>query len=328
LAAQRSILSGDFWLRVFAKRWRYAAGDSTESEQALRGAQARAHRCIGERTRRASGRGAESQLVGCARKPRPLTEEVERTQAELNTAGAPPRLPSRAGPAISGAAARVRRSDPEAKKPTTSGYAWKTELARVREEIAAAQTAQTAASAHAADLRERAGGLAAERDRPMRGLECSIRTGSAGSARERRCWPRSPLLMEETRSAHLHLEGLWRGVVSLDASRARAFPQEREEPRNGTGCVESELRLAEQEERDAATGRRASPGTRLAQIEARARNAGLAVRATSSHDEECADVESRYRDEADAVVEELPTAARDLARFGIERQPQRGGRAR
>ena len=53
------------------------------------------------------------------------------------------------------------------------------------------------------------------------------------------------LLMEETRSAHLHLEGLWRGVVSLDA-RLEESRKEREELVTGQARVESELRLAEQ----------------------------------------------------------------------------------
>ena len=61
----------------------------------------------------------------------------------------------------------------------------------------------------------------------------------AGSARERML-AEIALLMEETRSAHLHLEGLWRGVVSLDA-RLEQSRKEREELVTGQARVESEL---------------------------------------------------------------------------------------
>ncbi|MGA8797837.1 MAG: AAA family ATPase, partial [Candidatus Cybelea sp.] len=180
-------------------------------------------------------------------------------------------------------------------------------------EIAAAQTAQTAASAHAADLRERAGGLAAERDAANARLGMLDQDRArAGLARERML-AEIGLLMEETRSAHLHLEGLRRGVLSLDA-RLEESRKEREELVTGQARVESELRLAEQEERDAAAGGERHR-TRLAQIEA---ELGMLVSQFAQHpatNEECADVESRYRDEADAIVEELPRLRDDLARL-------------
>ncbi|MGA9018909.1 MAG: AAA family ATPase, partial [Candidatus Cybelea sp.] len=134
----------------------------------------------------------------------------------------------------------------------------------------------------------------------------------AGSARERML-AEIGLLMEETRSAHLHLEGLWRGVVSLDA-RLEESRKEREELVTGQARVESELRLAEQEERDVAAGGERHR-TRLAQIEA---ELGMLVSQFAQHpatNEECGDVESRYRNEADAIVEELPRLRDDLARL-------------
>ena len=313
-ARERSILSR----RFLAASLREALADMRlrldESEQALRGAQARAHAAVGERdaARERQGR-AESQLVGLRAQTAALTEEVERTQAELNTARA-------ATASLHAQVLRSRelqreyeRSDPEAQKSDDERLRLETELARVREEIAAAQTAQTAASAHAADLRERAGGLAAERDAANARLGMLDQDRArAGSARERML-AEIGLLMEETRSAHLHLEGLWRGVVSLDA-RLEESRKEREELVTGQARVESELRLAEQEERDAAAGGERHR-TRLAQIEA---ELGMLVSQFAQHpatNEECADVESRYRDEADAIVEELPRLRDDLARL-------------
>jgi chromosome segregation protein len=134
----------------------------------------------------------------------------------------------------------------------------------------------------------------------------------AGSARERML-AEIASLMEETRGAHAHLEGLRRGVVSLDA-RLEQARKEREEIVTGQGRVESELRLAEQEERDAAAGGERHR-TRLAQIEA---ELGMLVSQFAQHpatNEECADVESRYRDDADSVVDELPRLRDDLARL-------------
>jgi chromosome segregation protein len=313
-ARERSILSR----RFLAASLREALADMRlrldESEQALRGAQARAHAATGERdAARERQSRAESQLVGLRAQTAALTEEVERTQAELNTARA-------ATASLHAQVLRSRelqreyeRSDPEAQKSDDERLRLETELARVREDIAAAQTAQTAASAHAADLRERTGGLAAERDAANARLGMLDQDRArAGSARERML-AEIGLLMEETRSAHLHLEGLWRGVVSLD-ERLEQSRKEREELVTGQARVESELRLAEQDERDAAAGGERHR-TRLAQIEA---ELGMLVSQFAQHpatNEECADVESRYRDEADAIVEELPRLRDDLARL-------------
>jgi chromosome segregation protein len=313
-ARERSILSR----RFLAASLREALADMRlrldESEQALRGAQARAHAATGERdAARERQSRAESQLVGLRAQTAALTEEVERTQAELKTARA-------ATASLHAHVLRSRelqreyeRSDPEAQKSDDERLRLETELARVREEIAAAQTAQTAASAHAADLRERTGGLAAERDAANARLGMLDQDRArAGSARERML-AEIGLLMEETRSAHLHLEGLWRGVVSLD-ERLEQSRKEREELVTGQARVESELRLAEQGERDAAAGGERHR-TRLAQIEA---ELGMLVSQFAQHpatNEECADVESRYRDEADAIVEELPRLRDDLARL-------------
>jgi chromosome segregation protein len=313
-ARERSILSRRFLAASLREALAGMRLRLDESEQALRGAQARAHTAVGERDASRERQGhAESQLVGLRAQTAALTEEVERTQAELDTARA-------ATASLHAQVLRSRelqreyeRTDPEAQKSDDERLRLETELARVREEIAAAQTAQTAASAHAADLRERAGGLAAERDAANARLGMLDQDRArAGSARERML-AEIGLLMEETRSAHLHLEGLRRGVVSLDA-RLEQSRKEREELVTRQARVESELRLAEQEERDAVAGGERHR-TRLAQIEA---ELGMLVSQFAQHpatNEECADVESRYRDEADVIVEELPRLRDDLARL-------------
>ncbi|HLY04093.1 MAG TPA: chromosome segregation protein SMC [Candidatus Cybelea sp.] len=313
-ARERSILSRRFLAASLREALAGMRLRLDEAEQALRVAQARAHAGVGERdAARERQARAESQLVGLRAQTAALNEEVERTQADLAAARAATALLREAVVRSRELERGFERSDPEAQKSDDERLRLENELVRVREEIAAAQTAQTAASAHAADLRERTGALGAERDAANARLGMLDQDRArAGSARERML-AEIASLMEETRGAHAHLEGLRRGVGSLDA-RLEQARKEREELVTGQARVESELRLAEQEERDAAAGGERHR-TRLAQIEA---ELGMLVSHFAQHpatNEECADVEGRYRDEPDSVVDDLPRLRDDLARL-------------
>ena len=208
-ARERSILSRRFLAASLRESLAGMRLRLDEAEQALRVAQARAHAAVGDRdAAREQQARAESQLVGLRAQIAASNDEVERTQAELATARA-------ATASLREAAARSRdlergfeRSDPEAQKSDDERLRLENELVRVREGIAAAQTAQTAASGHAAELREQTGALGAERDAANARLGMLDQDRArAGSARERML-AEIASLMEETRGAHAHLEGL------------------------------------------------------------------------------------------------------------------------
>jgi len=120
-------------------------------------------------------------------------------------------------------------------------------------------------------------------------------------------------LAEQTRSAHRHIEGLRHGITSVDAELDNAR-RERESLVDRQTALEGELHVAETAERDiAALGE--SSRTRLAQIEA---ELGMLVSQFAQNpatDDECRDVEERYRTEADSVVDELPRLRDELVRL-------------
>jgi len=102
-------------------------------------------------------------------------------------------------------------------------------------------------------------------------------------------------------------------VSDLDAQLDVAR-REREALGDRQTQVESDLRLAENEERDADAGGERHR-MRLAEIEA---ELGMLVSQFAQNpatDDECRDVEERYRDEDDAVVDELPRLREELARL-------------
>ena len=72
--------------------------------------------------------------------------------------------------------------------------------------------------------------------------------------------------MEETRHLHARVEGLRNGVVTLDA-QLEAARQEREGLVARANQLESDFRMAEQEERDTAAGGERQR-TRVAEVEA------------------------------------------------------------
>ncbi len=313
-ARERSIISRRFVAASLREALTGMRLRLEEAEQASAAAHLRAQAAIEDRdAARERHAGAESQLAALRIQAAALDGDVERTQGELETART----------ALTALHERVAHSrelgheyervEPEAARSDEERLRLENELARVRAEIAAAQSAQSTTSAAAADLRERTAAMAAERDAAKARLGMLDQDSArAGSAREQ-VLAEVGSLMEETRSAHAHLEGLRRGVTALDA-RLETARNEREELAAEAIRVESEMRLAEQEERDAAAGGERDR-TRLAQIEA---ELGMLVSQFAQHpatSDECAEVEARYRDEPDAVVDELPRLRDELARL-------------
>jgi chromosome segregation protein len=254
-----------------------------------------------------------SELAGLQAQESAVHAEVERTRGELQAA-------KEISHALHAQIDRTRERQRECEAPEGGAGSvdqrrlqLENELAQVRDRIAAAQSEENDANARAAELRERSASLTAERDAARARLEMlDANRERAGTARERML-AEIASLVEETRTLHARLDGLQRGIATLDGHLDEAR-REREELSTGQARVESELRAAEAEEREAGdAGER--DRTRLAQIEA---ELGMLVSQFAQHpatDDECADVEARYRDESDDVLGELPRLREEHSRL-------------
>jgi chromosome segregation protein len=187
------------------------------------------------------------------------------------------------------------------------------ELARARAEIARAEEAQLEASHRAGDLRERVAALTAERDASRGRLGMLDQDSERARVAREAMLAEIGALVEQTRNAHAHIEGLRRGVSDLDA-KLDVARRERETMANALLQLEADLRSAENEERDAAAGGERHR-MRLAEIEA---ELGMLVSQFAQNpatDEECHDVEARYGEELDTVIDDLPRLREELARL-------------
>ena len=187
------------------------------------------------------------------------------------------------------------------------------ELVRARGEIAQAEAAQAEVTGRAGELRERFGALTAERDGARARLGIIDQDTERGRDARERMLAEIAALLEQTRTSHAHLEGLQSGVRESDAQLEIAR-KEREELTDATTKLESDLRLAENEERETAHGGERFR-TRLAEIEA---ELGMLVSQFAQNpatDDELRDVEERYREENDEVLVDLPRLREELARL-------------
>ncbi|HTU71874.1 MAG TPA: chromosome segregation protein SMC [Candidatus Baltobacteraceae bacterium] len=203
--------------------------------------------------------------------------------------------------------------EPEAMASDEERAHFEAELARARAEIAQAEDAQLAASRRAGDLRERAAALAAERDASRGRLGMLDQDSQRARIARETMLSEIGSLAEQTRSSHAHLEGLHRGVSDLDAKLDTAR-RERESMANALLQLEADLRTAEHEEREAAAGGERQR-TRLAEIEA---ELGMLVSQFAQNpatDEECRDVEQRYAEEPDSVLDDLLRLRDELGRL-------------
>jgi chromosome segregation protein len=203
--------------------------------------------------------------------------------------------------------------EPEAAASDRERHELEAELARAREEITAAEAAQADASRRAGDLRERIAALTAERDAAKGRLGMLDQDSQRARLARESMLAEIGALMESTRTAHEHVEGLRRGVSDLDA-KLDVARRERETMANSLLQLEADLRSAENAEREAAAGGERHR-TRLAEIEA---ELGMLVSQFAQNpatDDECHDVDERYREEGDQVLEELPRLREELARL-------------
>jgi len=311
---ERSILSR----RVAAQSLREALVDLRarlqESERALHAAHVRTESAIAGRDRdRDALSRLELRLAQARAEMAALGSEAARLTAELNAVRADVA-------ALTGSVARAREDERTFERDVEGHVAADAErdrleadLARARDEIARAEGAQRDAATRAADLRERLAAMSAERDAATARLGMLDQDGERARLAREEMLAQIASLAEQTRTLHARVEGLRRGVSDLDAQLDGAR-RERESLVDRQTQLESDVRMAEAQEREAAAGGE-QYRMRLAEIEG---ELGMLVSQFAQNpatDDECRDVEARYRDEADAVVDDLPRLRDELGRL-------------
>ncbi len=311
---ERSILSRRMQAQTLRETLTPMRSKLDEAERAQDAAQRRADEAIAGRDRaRETLAQVELSIAQIRAEMTATGAEVERLRAELAKARA-------AAGELSDRACKSRdleheyeRDEPGALESDAARTRLEKQLAKAREEIAAAEGAQLQTSARAADLRERAAALAAERDAAKARLGMLDQDSERARSAREEMLAEIAALAEQTRSAHAHVEGLKRGVSDLDAQLDVAR-RDRETLGENQMRLESDLRLAENEERDAAAGGE-RVRTRVAEIEA---ELGMLVSQFAQNpatDDECHDVEGRYKEDPDTVVDDLPRLREELARL-------------
>ena len=285
-----------------------------EFEQRAQTASQAAELAVGERdAARDALAKQELQLAEVRAEMLSLASDVERMHADVETAR---KVVAELVEKMERSLERERTyegDEPEALASDEDRHRLEAELARAREEIAQAEAAQADASRLASDLRERSAALTAERDASKARLGMLDQNSERAHVAREQMLAEIASLFEQTRSAHAHVEGLQAGVRELDG-KLEIARREREEMSNRQLQLEADVRTAQNEEREAAAGGEHFR-TRLAEIEA---ELGMLVSQFAQNpatDDECKDVEERYKDEADAVVDELPRLREELARL-------------
>lgn len=186
-------------------------------------------------------------------------------------------------------------------------------LAHARDEIARAEAAQAAVAERVAQIRERYSALSAERDAAGARLAMLDQDDERARLARERMLAEIGDLLEQTRVVHARVEGLRRGAAEADA-RLDAARRERERLQDEVTRAEAELHAAQQEEREAsAAGERVR--TRLAELEAELGMLVAQFAQNPASDAELRDVEERYREADDAILEELPRLRDELSRL-------------
>ena len=242
-----------------------------------------------------------------------VSAEVERVQTELEAARARVAQLQQAALQARDRERELEGAQPEEVRSDEDRQRLETELAQARERISEAENVQSQASARAGDLRERAAALAAERDGAKARLGIIDQDSERARTAREQMASEIAALAEQIASASERLESLRAQVAQADAAFERAR-RERETMAENLTRLESDMRTAEIEERDAQAGGERHR-TRLAEIEA---ELGMLVSQFAQNpatDEECRDVEQRYAEEPDTVAEDLPRLREELARL-------------
>ncbi|MDP9111423.1 MAG: chromosome segregation protein SMC [Candidatus Eremiobacteraeota bacterium] len=311
---ERSILSR----RVMAATLREQLAGMRERLEAFEAAvaSARARSAAGSSERDAAREAANALEVAITEvrgEMANLSAEVERVQEEFAASrNALEDLQGRARQArerereLAGVQPSETRSDAERVRLEAA-------LAAAREQIARAEKIQSEAARRAGDLRERFAALSAERDGAKARLGILDADGRRAQAAREAMIGDIAQLVAQTDGARSNVERLRAAVAISDADFERAR-KEREVLADRLSQLESDMRSAELEERDAQAGGE-SHRTRLAEIEAELGMLVSQFAQNPASDEECRDVESRFADEPDETAQELPRLREDLARL-------------
>lgn len=203
--------------------------------------------------------------------------------------------------------------EPEGERAEDERRRLEAELEHARADITRAEESQVQQSAEASGVREVAASLSAQRNAAAARLAMLDQDDERARLAREQMLAEIAALAEQTRAAHARVEGLRHGVAEIDG-RLESARRERESLADRQTTLEANLRTAEIEERDAAADGE-SRHTRLTQIEA---ELGMLVSTFAQNpatEQECRDVEDRYRDEPDNIVEDLPRLRDELARL-------------
>jgi chromosome segregation protein len=311
---ERSILSRRVQAQTLREQLAAMQGELARLEAAAVQAARVAESAVTQRDRAAQAlHAAEVALTQARGEIAAAHTEFQRAQSDLRAARAQVE-------ALNEQAVKARRrerelesSPPQEARSDADRQRLEGDLASARERIAQAEELQAQAAARAGDLRERFAALTAERDGARARLGIIDQDGErARLAREHMLAEIDALTGQVERTA-AQLEEL-RGKVENGDRSFESARREREQTIDAVTRFEADLRSAEIEERDAQAGGERHR-MRLAEIEA---ELGMLVSQFAQNpatDEECRDVEARYKDESDTVTDDLPRLREDLARL-------------
>ena len=311
---EKSILSRRVQARTLREQLEEMHAHLAQSEDAVRDATRTNEQAIAARDQAKEALAAgEVALTEVRGEMAGLSADVERMRGEFDSA----RL--RVGELQAQATiAREReraleRAQPEEAQSDEERLRLEDELSQARERIANAEAVRTHAGASAGDLRERYAALAAERDGARARLGIIDQDSERARAAREHMLAEIANLSSQADRANERLQTLRDHVAQAD-THFESARREREVLSEDVMRLESSMRTAELEERDAQAGGERYR-TRLAEIEA---ELGMLVSQFAQNpatDEECRDVEDRYKGEPDTVTEDLPRLREDLARL-------------
>ncbi len=258
-------------------------------------------------------RRAEVSLTEVRGEMASVSADVERMQQELDAARKRVEELHAASVQARERERELEGAQPEEARSDEDRQRLEQHLAAARERIADAEARQAQASARAGDLRERYAALTAERDGAKGRLGIIDQDSERARAAREQMAAEIAGLAEQIARASERLESLRNHVSQADTAFDAARKQ-RETLADNVTRLESEMRSAEIEEREAQAGGERYR-TRLAEIEA---ELGMLVSQFAQNpatDDECRDVEQRYAEEADTVTDDLPRLREELSRL-------------
>ncbi len=186
-------------------------------------------------------------------------------------------------------------------------------LSGARERIAGAQSAERAVASEIAGMREAVAALTAQRDGALARLGLLDADGERAAAARTAMTAELASLAERLASLEERLRADRSRIAAVDA-RQEAARREREALEARANGLDSDLRLAQNAEREAAAHSEGGR-LRLAEIDAELGMLAAQFAQNPATTEECADVETRYANERDDPASEITRLREELARL-------------